>query len=153
MKLVQMALMLFYTSFCLGQDSIKTNNYKIDSTLNRLEKSFEDESKNVYSNVEEKPIFKGGDSAMYAYLGMNIQYPQEARVNGVEGRVIVGFIVNTKGAIKDIRIVKSLGFGIDEEAIRLIKKMPKWTPGRIKGKPVNTLLNYPLHLEWNNFFD
>jgi TonB family protein len=90
----------------------------------------------VYDHSEEMPRFPGGDQAMLKFLQANIQYPVSAQEAAMQGRVIVRFVVGEDGAIRDVEVTRSLDPACDAEAVRVIKKMPKWTPGKVKGEPV-----------------
>ena len=90
----------------------------------------------VYEKVEVMPEFPGGEQAMMDFVGKNVQYPKEAMEKEISGRVLVGFIVEKDGSIADVKVVKGIGGGCDEEAVRVVKAMPKWKPGKDKGKPV-----------------
>lgn len=103
-------------------------------------------------NVEEKtlthsevmPEFPGGMSRMYKWLGKNLRYPNAAVNAGKEGRVVLTFVIEKNGAITDVKILKGIGFGCDEEAIRVVKAMPPWKPGLQNGKPVRVKYTLPL---------
>ncbi|RLD59252.1 MAG: hypothetical protein DRJ05_06685 [Bacteroidetes bacterium] len=99
--------------------------------------------------VEEMPVFKGGDKARIKYLVENIKYPEEARKNGVQGRVFVTFVVEEDGKLSDVKILKGIGGGCDEEAVRVIKDMPEWEPGKQKGKAVRVQFNMPIMFKLN----
>lgn len=86
--------------------------------------------------VEEMPMFPGGEKALVAYLKENLKYPSVPAENGVQGRVIVLFKVEVDGSLTDVRIGRSVDPWIDREALRLVKAMPKWIPGKQDGKPV-----------------
>ncbi len=103
-----------------------------------------DEGK-VYSYVEEMPTFPGGDAALYEYLQRNIKYPPIARENGITGKVFIGFVVDKEGKITDIKILRSLGAGCDEEALRVIKSMPGWKPGKQNGRTVAVSYSMPIN--------
>jgi TonB family protein len=96
------------------------------------------------SNADRSPEFPGGMTALQQYIASNLSYPSAAKRANVEGIVITGFTVAKDGAIKDVVIVKGLGFGCDAEAIKLIMKMPKWTPATQKGEPVDAKYNLPV---------
>jgi TonB family protein len=98
----------------------------------------------VYMVVEKSPEFPGGIEAMFKYLGENIKYPAAATRANVQGEVFASFVVSTQGEIKDIQILKGIGFGADEESIRVVSAMPRWTPGMQDGKPVNVRYNVPI---------
>ena len=97
----------------------------------------------VLEKAEVMPEFPGGDQAMMDFVAKNVQYPQEARDKEISGRVLVGFIVEKDGSIADVKVVKGIGGGCDEEAVRVVKAMPKWKPGKDKGKPVRVSYMMP----------
>ncbi len=99
----------------------------------------------VYSYVEEMPTFPGGEAALYEYLQRNIKYPPLARENGITGKVFIGFVVDKEGKIGDIKILRSLGAGCDEEALRVIKSMPGWKPGKQNGRTVAVSYSMPIN--------
>jgi TonB family protein len=98
----------------------------------------------IYTVVEEMPAYKGGLEAMSSFLGSNIQYPESARKNGTEGTVFTQFIVNTDGSMSDITVMQGIGAGCDEEAVRVLKTMPPWTPGMQNGKAVRVRFVLPI---------
>ena len=82
--------------------------------------------------------------ALFKYLGKNIEYPPIAQENGITGRVVLRFVVNETGNITDIQVVKDIGGGCGAEAVRVVKSMPTWTPGRQRGKPVKVYYTLPV---------
>ena len=98
----------------------------------------------VFEKVEDMPEFPGGEKAMMDFVAQNVQYPKEAMEKEISGRVLVGFIVEKDGSISETEIVKGIGGGCDEEAVRVVKAMPKWKPGKQKGKPVRVHFMLPL---------
>ena len=99
----------------------------------------------AYEVVEVMPKFKGGESAMMEFLMMNMKYPQTAVKAKQQGRAIVGFVVRKDGTVSDVHITKSAGHAVlDEEAMRVVKSMPAWEPGKQKGKPVDVKYNVPI---------
>lgn len=98
----------------------------------------------VFTVVEKMPEYVGGQSAMMDYLVKSIKYPEEARKKGVVGTVFVSFIVEADGTVTNAKVIRGIGGGCDEEAWRVIKEMPKWTPGTQKGKPVRVQFNLPI---------
>lgn len=98
----------------------------------------------VYTAVEEVPEFPGGAKAMYQYLASQIRFPKEAIENNVSGRVFLQFVVRKDGSIGDVEIIKGIGYGCDAEAVRVVKSMPNWKPGREKGVPVNVKYTLPV---------
>ncbi|MEN8225218.1 MAG: energy transducer TonB, partial [Bacteroidota bacterium] len=81
---------------------------------------------------------------LYAYLGNNIKYPVMAKESGIQGKVYVTFVVETDGSITDVKVLRGIGGGCDEEAIRVVSTMPKWKPGKQRGKPVRVQYNLPV---------
>ena len=98
----------------------------------------------VFEKVEDMPEFPGGEQAMMDFVAKNVQYPKEAIEKEISGRVLVGFIVEKDGSISETEIVKGIGGGCDEEAVRVVKAMPKWKPGKQDGKPVRVHFMLPL---------
>lgn len=98
----------------------------------------------IFQIVESMPDFPGGDEARLTYLRDNIKYPQIARESNISGTVHVTFVVEKDGRVTDIRILRGIGGGCDEEAMRVIKAMPRWKPGKQRGKPVRVQFNMPI---------
>lgn len=107
--------------------------------------SEEEGSEVVFVVVESMPSFPGGDAALFKYLGDNIKYPVIAQESGIQGRVICQFVVNRDGSIVDIEVVRSVDKSLDAEAIRVIKNMPRWTPGKQRGKTVRVKYTLPVN--------
>lgn len=103
-----------------------------------------DASNKVYEVVEQMPSFPGGDAAMMKYLAENIKYPVSAQKAKEQGRVVVQFIVEKDGVVTGVKTVRSVTPVLDAEAVRVIKAMPKWTPGRQGGQPVRVKYNVPV---------
>ena len=98
----------------------------------------------VYDVVEQLPEYPGGMMAMMEYLQTNMTYPKDAEKQKVEGRVLVVFIVETDGSVSDVKVARNVFPSLDEEAVRVVKSMPKWTPGMDKGKVVRTKFTLPI---------
>jgi len=98
----------------------------------------------IFTVVEEQPEFPNGEDSLVKFLQENIKYPEEAIKLGVQGKVFVTFVVEEDGSFSDVRIVRGIGGGCDEEAIRLVKAMPKWLPGKQRGTPVRVQYNLPV---------
>ena len=103
----------------------------------------EEETK-VFDVVEQMPSFPGGPSALMQYLNSNIKYPVVAEENGVQGRVVCTFVVERDGSITDVRVVKSVDPSLDKEAVRVVKSMPKWIPGKQNGSAVRVKYTVPV---------
>lgn len=97
----------------------------------------------VFEKVEDMPEFPGGEQAMMDFVGKNVQYPKEAMEKEISGRVLVGFIVEKDGSVNEVKIVRGIGGGCDEEAVRVVKAMPKWKPGKQDGKTVRVSYTMP----------
>lgn len=106
----------------------------------------EEEEEVVFVVVETMPEFPGGQQALFKYLSENVKYPVIAQENGIQGRVICQFVVNKDGAIVDVEVVRSGGDpSLDKEAVRVIKSMPKWHPGKQRGKAVRVKYTVPVN--------
>jgi protein TonB len=97
----------------------------------------------VLEKAEVMPEFPGGEKAMMDFVAENVQYPDEAKEKEISGRVLVSFVVEKDGSIGDVKVVRGIGGGCDEEAIRVVKAMPKWKPGMEKGKTVRVSYMMP----------
>jgi len=104
----------------------------------------EEEETQIFQVVETMPTFPGGDAARIKYLQNNLKYPTMARESGIQGKVFVTFVVEKDGSITDVKVLRGIGGGCDEEAVRVIKNMPKWKPGKQRGKPVRVQFNMPI---------
>ena len=98
----------------------------------------------AYRVVEYMPEFPGGMNSLLDYIAKNIKYPEEAQKKGINGRVILQFIVNTDGSLSDFKIIRGVDPQLDAEALRVVKSMPKWTPGKDKGKVVPVYYTVPI---------
>lgn len=101
----------------------------------------------IFDVVENAPEFPGGMEAWYQYLNKNLKYPTQARRMGIEGTVYVVFVVNTDGTIQDVELLRGIGGGCDEEAIRVVSSAPKWTPGKQRGRPVRVRMRLPVRFK------
>lgn len=99
----------------------------------------------VFVVVEKMPEFPGGMDSLMSYLGRTIKYPKEAKDKGVKGKVFIQFIVRKTGKITDIKTIRGIGSGCDEEAENAVKNMPNWIPGEQRGKPVNVQFVLPVN--------
>lgn len=104
----------------------------------------EEVAEEIFQIVEDQPTFPGGISKFYEYVGNNMEYPSMARRLNVSGRVFVRFVIEKDGSLTDIQVVKGIGAGCDEEAIRVLSSSPKWTPGRQRGKNVRVYMTVPI---------
>ena len=118
-------------------------NYVTDRTYS-LDEETEEEDVQIFTVVENDPEFPGGRESLYKYLCDNIKLPQLARDNNITGKVYVTFVVERDGSISNPRILRDIGGGCGAEAVRVIKSMPKWIPGKQRGKPVRVQFNLPV---------
>ncbi len=123
------------------EDMEVTQETEIEYIEEVVEEVVEEE---IFTIVEEMPSFPGGEAKMFEYLGQNIRYPQIAREAGISGVVYVNFVVGTDGKITDVKVLRGIGGGADEEAIRVVKNMPSWSPGKQRGKAVRVSYNLPI---------
>ena len=98
----------------------------------------------VFDVVEENPSFPGGDAALMTWLQKNLKYPAAAQENGIQGRVLVSFIVNKDGSIVEPKIIRSVDPSLDKEAARVVSSMPRWKPGKQRGKAVRVKYTLPV---------
>lgn len=118
----------------------------LDSGLHEtlVKKEFKAKDQAVFTLVEVMPEFPGGETALNKFMKDNLHYPKKAMESGITGKVIVSFLVDENGNIRNVKVLKGIGGGCDEEAIRLIKMMPAWKPGKMGGKPVKVSMSLPV---------
>ena len=126
-----------------GNDEAAGEVLKVKETIAEPEPPKVEETK-VFDVVEEMPQFPGGNSALFEYLSKNIKYPVVAEENGVQGRVVVTFVVERDGSITDVKVVKSVDPSLDKEAQRVVKSMPHWIPGKQNGSAVRVKYTVPV---------
>ena len=102
------------------------------------------EETKIFTVVEQMPMYPGGDAALMGYLRDNIKYPTVAAENGVQGRVVVGFVVERDGSITDVNILRGVDPSLDREAMRVVKSMPRWNPGKQNGSAVRVKYQVPV---------
>lgn len=102
------------------------------------------EETKIFTVVEQMPMYPGGDAALMGYLRDNIHYPTVAAENGVQGRVVVGFVVERDGSITDVKILRGVDPSLDREAMRVVKSMPRWNPGKQNGSAVRVKYQVPV---------
>ncbi len=110
----------------------------------------EEEVEEVFTIVEDQPEFPGGMPAFYKYVGERMNYPAQARRMGIEGRVFVQFVVDKDGTITEVKAVKGIGAGCDEEAERVLREAPKFKPGKQRGRAVKVRMVLPIIFRLNN---
>jgi len=108
------------------------------------------EEEQVFIVVEEMPSFPGGETARLEFLARNLVYPALAREAGIEGTVFITFVVQKDGTVGEVRVLRGIGGGCDQEAMRVVRSMPAWHPGRQRGMPVKVQFNMPIRFELNS---
>ncbi|REJ84264.1 MAG: TonB family protein [Bacteroidetes bacterium] len=127
----------------IGEDTVKKDDYrKLFASNFNNDKSNGPEISKVKADV--MPQFKGGDEALYRYLKDNLKMPESAKQKKINGRVYINFVIDSQGKVQFPYVVRGLGHGCDDEALRLVKNMPAWTPGKTAGKPVLVRYNIPV---------
>ncbi|MEK8179357.1 energy transducer TonB [Flavobacterium buctense] len=131
-------------------NSIDIYGIKIEPKSNTIEEvPTKKQETDVYnlSDLNEKPEFELGLEAFYKYIGANFKIPEEVTKNKLKGRVFASFIVEKDGSLSNIKILRDMGYGTGEEAVRVLKESPKWKPGKIDGKPVRTMYSLPISIK------
>ena len=100
----------------------------------------------VYDVCEQMPTYEGGDAALLKYLRENLKYPDNTKDRGVQGRLVIGFIVEKDGSLTDVKVLRPVDIDLDAEVLRLVKGMPKWIPGRHNGQRVRVKYLLPIHI-------
>lgn len=113
-----------------------------------MEEEEEEEAK-VFIIVENMPEFPGGQNGLRKKIAKSVQYPEIAKENGIQGKVFVQFVVNQKGKVEQVKVVRGVDPSLDKEAIRVIKSLPQWKPGSQRGKPVKVSFTVPIHFQLN----
>lgn len=127
----------------VGNDEVDGEVLKAKEEIAQPEPPKEEENK-VFDVVEEQPSFPGGQGALMQWLRDNIKYPVIAAENGIEGRVIVQFVVSKSGSISNVNVVRGVDPSLDKEAVRVVSNMPNWTPGKQNGTTVNVRYTLPV---------
>lgn len=127
-----------------NQVVLTENNDKVEIKEIKIEADPEPVAEEIFDVVEESPEYEGGMKEMYAFLYANMKYPPMARESGVQGKVYVQFIVEKSGKVTDVQVLRGIGSGCDEEAVRVVKMMPDWKPGKQRGKPVKVRYKLPV---------
>jgi protein TonB len=115
----------------------------------KTEPIIEEAPAEIFVVVEEMPVFPGGDEALMKFINDNVQFPRSASEKGISGRVIIRFAVMAKGNVDQVSVLKGIDPELNEEAIRVVKMLPGWTPGRQGGKPVNVWYSVPISFVLN----
>lgn len=129
------------------ETEVKPMEIHLVETIPKEETEMEEEE--IFIIVEEMPRFPGGEEARIKYLNENLHYPVLAREAGIQGSVFVSFVVEKSGAVSDVKIIRGIGGGCDEEALKVVRGMPNWIPGKQRGIPVRVAFNMPIRFVLN----
>lgn len=134
------------TASALKTATVKKGKASVSmNSMDRNKDKMEMDKNGVYGRAEVMPSYPGGEAALEKFVEDNLQYPQDAIDNGIEGKVVVQFDVDEKGNLSHAVIVsEKLGDGLEDEALRIVKEMPKWNPGQMKGKNVKSKFTLPI---------
>jgi protein TonB len=127
-----------------GNDDANGEVLKAKEAIAQPEPPKHEEENKVFEFVEQQPLFPGGNGALKDFLHNNVKYPVVAQENGVQGRVVVAFVVEKDGSISDVHVLKSVDPSLDREATRVVKSMPRWQPGKQNGSAVRVKFNVPV---------
>lgn len=125
----------------VNMDVENTEDTKVEQIEIKQEVEEKEDENQIFTIVEEQAAPVGGMAAFYKFVGEKMKYPSQARRMQVEGRVFCEFVVNRDGSIQDVKVIRGIGAGCDEEAIRVIQSAPPWKPGKQRGKPVRSKFN------------
>lgn len=131
------------------EEELVIEDMEVDEETEIVVEIYEEEEEvmeeEIFTIVEKMPEFPGGTEKLFKYLGQNIEYPPMAKDAGIKGKVYVTFVVDKDGSIADVKVLRGIGGGCDEEAIRVVKGMPRWHPGKQRGKSVRVQYNLPIN--------
>lgn len=114
-----------------------------------IDEEEEEEEAQVFFIVENMPEFPGGDIELRKHISNNVNYPEIAKENGIQGKVYVQFVVNQRGVVEQVKIIRGVDPALDKEAVRVISNLPKWKPGSQRGKPVKVSFTVPINFQLN----
>lgn len=145
------------TQLEIVQDDVEVEDIEINADVDQNEimeeyvaPEIEEEEvveQEIFQIVEEMPEFPGGEKKLLEYVAKNVKYPQIARESGIKGRVFISFVVEPDGSVSNVKVLRGIGGGCDEEAMRVVKNMPKWKPGKQRGKAVRVSYMLPVNFQ------
>ena len=145
------------TQLEIVEDDVEVEDIEINAEVDQQEvleeyvpvevEEEEVQEQEIFQIVEEMPSYPGGEQKLMEYVAKNIKYPQIARETGIQGRVFVGFVVEPDGSVSNVKVLRGIGGGCDEEAVRVVKSMPKWKPGKQRGKAVRVSYMLPVNFK------
>lgn len=122
----------------------KIGDVEVDLPTEKKKGEGTKEKEKIYVSVEKEPSFPGGKEAMFEYVDKALNYPDSAKEAGIEGTVFINFVINKDGSITNVKVRKGVNEALNEEAIRVVKNMPDWNPGKIRYKPVRVQYRVPV---------
>ncbi len=143
-------LLLFFALSCNNEEPMPAVNEPESETVaiqkEKINELSEDAGEELFFIVEEMPTFHGGDAAVEfrKYIAENLEYPEKAAINGIAGKVIIQFVVNSSGEVTDVTVVRGVDPSLDREAVRVVESSPDWTPGKQRGKKVSVIYTFPI---------
>ena len=132
------------TEIEIVEEIVEDIDEEVEEAVEIVEEAAEEE---IFTIVEQNPEFPGGTVEMMKFINSNIKYPPIAKENNIEGRAVIGFVVEKDGSISNIQIKRDIGGGCGAEAVRVVKMMPKWNAGKQRGKPVRVSFNLPVRFK------
>ena len=132
------------TQIQVVEDDTEVEDIDINAEVDQDEVIEEYVEEEVFLSVEENPEFPGGPAKLLEYVQKNLKYPMMARESDIQGRVFVGFVVEKDGSISNVRVLRGIGGGCDEEAVRVVQSLPKFKPGKQRGNPVRVQYTLPI---------
>ena len=133
----------------IDMDVESTTETKVEEIVIKQEVEEKEDENQIFTIVEEQAAPVGGMKSFYEFVGSKMKYPAQARRMGVEGRVFCEFVVNKDGTLQDVKVIRGIGAGCDEEAIRVIQSAPAWKPGKQRGKAVRSRFNLAIIFKLN----
>ena len=127
--------------------NMESNDETEISIVTTIETKKEDEEPEIFMIVEKMPVFPGGELGLRKYIATNVKYPNIARESGIEGKIYVRFCVTSTGSVSKVSIARGVDPILDQEAIRVVKTLPKWQPGEQRGKKVNVWYTVPINFQ------
>lgn len=138
------------TTVIRPENNGETTVYNISTTKDLKAKVTLKDADSIFQIVDQMPEFPGGVEALMDFVGKNVKYPEQAKEKEISGRVFIGFVIEKDGSVNVVKVLRGIGGGCDEEAVRVIKAMPKWTPGKLKGQPVRVSYQIPINFKLDN---
>lgn len=138
------------TKVAISIADVKGNNEEAGMDIADVKVAITQEEEKIFEVIEQMPTFPGGEESLLKYLSDNVRYPVIAQENGIQGRVIVRFVVTKNGDVERVEVVRSVDSSLDKEAIRVVKTMPKWIAGKQNGENVSVWFTLPVNFKLQN---